>query len=264
VNEAYLELQERQARRGLGLLPDRVRDVERAGCDSERRRALANAFGDWIAKTLGPWDWFVNPISFRDRHPDFEVGSKTNESARSRYLRHNENIRIFSEDPRLRDWIPDFRGRLEPGPPVPDKALAEIRDFLFDLQEAAGAPIRAMIAEEFGRVGGRYHAHLLLAGVSQLRRDKWWEEAFQRFGRTSISPFDPQRGGAFYAAKYAGKQLGAIHFVGPMPGAPFSAVVHPPRVVGEQDVARSPEMTREAIRRTDSFPRGFSAWRNKR
>jgi hypothetical protein len=130
VNGAYVELLERQARRGLRLLPDRVRDIERKQFDYERRQELAAAFGDWIADSLGPWDWFVNPISFRDRHPDLEHDPKTDEPRRYRVAKHIGSVRIFVDDPRIKSWKPDFRGRQSPGPPVPDRALVEIQDWL--------------------------------------------------------------------------------------------------------------------------------------
>ncbi len=264
MSDAYLEFQERQARRGLGLLPDRVWDAERAGHDLERRRSLALEFGMWVASSLGPWDWFINPISFRDRHRDLEADSKTNQARGYRSLDNGLISRVFSGDPALNEWKPDYKGRRNPGPPVPDQALAEINSYLFDLQSATGEPIRAMVAEEFGRIGGRYHAHALVAGVAHLRRDVWWNEAFKRFGRTRISPFDPRQGGAFYAAKYASKQLGALHFFGPMPGAALTAVIKPSYPVGGVDVMRSAEMSRDAIRRSEFLPRGWSNWRSKR
>jgi hypothetical protein len=264
VNEAYLELQERQARRGLGLLPDRAGNAARHGRDLQRRRVLALEFGTWVATAQGPWDWFINPISFRDRHPDLEANSKASEWRSYRCLDNGLISRVFDADPSLDEWKPDYRGRRETGPPVPDKALAEINSYLFDLQIAADKPIRAMIAEEFGRIGGRYHAHALVAGVAHLRRDVWWKEAFRRFGRTRISPFDPSQGGAFYAAKYASKQLGALHFFGPMPGVALAAVIKPGGPVGGVDVLRSAEMSRDAIRRSEFLPRGWSNWRSKR
>ena len=264
MNEAYLELLERQARRGFGLLPDCVDNVERAQQDFERRQLLATVFGDWIANSLGPWDWFVNPISFRDRHPDLERNPKTGAPRIYRSTARVGPVRLFVPDPRLKSWMPDFLGRLPARPPVPDQALAEIKDWLLELQEAADRPIRWMIGEEFGRVGGRYHTHLLVAGVAHLRRDEWWRVAFRRFGRTEISPFDPKRGAAFYCAAYASKRIGALHFGGPLPGNDFFAVLNPGPEVGGVDICVSPRMLREDFRRLEFYPRGWPSWRSKR
>ncbi|MGA9142495.1 MAG: hypothetical protein WA664_18010 [Candidatus Acidiferrales bacterium] len=264
MNESYLGLLERQARRGFGLLPDRGRDVERNQRDFERRRVLATAFGDWIAKSLGPWDWFINPITFRDRHPDLERNPETGKPRIFRATSLLGPVRLFAPDPRLKGWKPDFRGRFNPGPPVPDKALAEIKDFLLDIQEAAKNPIRWMIAEEFGGVCGRYHCHVLVAGVKHLQRKPWWQIAFERFGRTNISRFDPEKGGAFYAAKYASKRLGGIYFGGPLPGAKFQAMLtRGPNVEGV-GVLRSADLSREEFRRLEFHPRGLAGWRSKR
>ena len=102
-----------------------------------------------------------------------------------------------------------------------------IEEWLADLEAYAGAPIGWLIAEEFGALGGRWHCHGLVAGVSQVHRKFWWAEAFRRFGRTRIEPFDPARAGAFYAAKYAAKALGKIHFGGVLAGMELSRVVRP-------------------------------------
>jgi hypothetical protein len=263
MNEAYLELLERQARRGLRMLPNRFKGIERQQRDFGQRQALAVAFGDWIANSLGPWDWFINPISFRDRHPDLERDPKTGEQRQFSPIGRVGPVSIFVADPRLNGWKPDCRGCHDPGPPVPDKALAEIKDWLFQLQEAADQPIRWMIAEEYGRLD-RYHCHLLVAGVGHLRRDEWWRKAFEKFGRTTISPFDPQRGGAFYAAKYAAKQLGSLHFGGPLPAGDFVATLNPPPRVGRVAVTPSAKMSREQIRRYEFFPPGWAGWRSKR
>ena len=79
-----------------------------------------------------------------------------------------------------------------------------------------------VIAEEFGALGGRWHCHGLVSGVSGLSRKFWWAEAHRRFGRTRIEPFDAERAGAFYAAKYAAKALGKIHFGGILSGVEVS------------------------------------------
>lgn len=56
----------------------------------------------------------------------------------------------------------------------------------YEVLEVATTSIGWVIAEEFGRAGGRWHVHLLIRGVQSLRRKKWWRRAFLRFGRSRI------------------------------------------------------------------------------
>ncbi len=58
----------------------------------------------------------------------------------------------------------------------------------YEIREVATASIGWVIAEEFGRAGGRWHVHLLVRGVQHIRRKKWWKRAFVRFGRNRIEP----------------------------------------------------------------------------
>jgi hypothetical protein len=110
--------------------------------------------------------------------------------------------------------------------PCSDAAMGAICEWLADIKASAGAADMGwVICEEFGAVGGRWHAHGLISGVSQLERAFWWQEAFRRFGRTRIEPFDPERAGAFYAAKYAAKALGKIHFGGTLGAVELSRMV---------------------------------------
>lgn len=110
--------------------------------------------------------------------------------------------------------------------PCSDGAMKNIGEWLADLQaQAGGSQVGWVVAEEFGALGGRWHCHGLVCGVSHLSRRFWWAEAFRRFGRTTIEPFDPARAGAFYAAKYAAKALGKIHFGGTLAGVELSRVV---------------------------------------
>jgi len=261
TSQAYIELLERQSRRGLRLLPDRERHIEGQQRKLETRRRLAIAFGNWIAKSLGHWDWFINPISFRDRPPTRGWSPITVEPGVPEKC--IGPVKLL-DDPRLRNWEPQAKGRQRSGPPVPDRALIEIKDWLCDLQTDAGQPIRWMIGEELGDIEARYHCHLLVSGVAHLRRDHYWKKAFEKFGRTKILPFDPEKGGAFYAAKYAAKKLGALHFGGPLPDAEFSAVLNPGEPVGRSPVALSAQMSRDEFRRHEFIPRGWSGWRSKR
>src|SRR5581483_1640804 len=90
--------------------------------------------------------------------------------------------------------------------PARDSCLRRISEWLADIQAAVGGlRIGWILAEEFGRAGGRWHCHLLICGVSHLQRRFWWSEAYRRFGIARIEPFDHTRGAAFYAAKYAAK-----------------------------------------------------------
>lgn len=110
--------------------------------------------------------------------------------------------------------------------PCSDGAMKAIQEWIGDIQAHAGAsPVGWVIAEEFGALGGRWHAHGLVSGVSHLIREFWWREAFRRFGRTRIEPFDPERAACFYAAKYAAKALGALHFGGNLAGVELSRMV---------------------------------------
>lgn len=61
-----------------------------------------------------------------------------------------------------------------------------------EVQMVATRTIGWVVAEELGRVGGRWHVHILIRGVQHLRRKKWWRRAFVRFGRTRIEPIRAQ------------------------------------------------------------------------
>lgn len=112
--------------------------------------------------------------------------------------------------------------------PTRDSALRRIYGWLADVQAAAGGVrIGWILAEEFGRTGGRWHCHLLICGVGHVQRRFWWSEAYRRFGIARIEPFDHTQGAAFYAAKYAAKALGEIHFGGFLKGHEFDQWIHP-------------------------------------
>jgi hypothetical protein len=159
-------------------------------------RAASGGSGLWRvhrSASLAPWDWFINPFSFRTE-------------------------------------------------PAPDAAITRIEEFFGPVQRQAPLPLGWLIAEEFGRLGGRFHCHALVTGVGELRRDFWWREAFRRFGRTRIEPFDAKRGAAFYASKYAAKQLGALHFGGTLAGVDLSLCEERGSTGGGQEVAPSSDV----------------------
>jgi hypothetical protein len=175
------------------VLTDHRIEQERWARQRRERKALARAFGYFIAN-LAPWDWFVNPLTLRDRG-------------------------------------------LTPLPA--DASMARVENWLLDVQRQAGQPIGWMIAEEFGRLGGRWHCHGLVTGVSRMNRRTIWLRAKQDLGYARIERFDVRRGAAFYAAKYAGRLPGCIHFGGTLAGVDLSKCEQSASVGGGRDVAVS-------------------------
>jgi hypothetical protein len=212
-------------------LTDHRIEQERWARDRRDRRQVAYAFGYFIAH-LTAWDWFVNPLTLRDRGPAAEAGE------RGELLREGR-FAICKPDPRLGAYEPTSRYSPPDGPLPPIAALGAIQGWLLGLQRQAGHPIGWMIAEEFGRLGGRWHCHALLTGVSCLDRKQAWITAGSRFGFTNVVPFDPHRGAAFYAAKYAGRWPGRIHFGGTLAGTDLSECEKSRSQGGGRDVALS-------------------------
>jgi len=158
------------------------------------------------------------------------------------------------------DWFVTITFRSDP--PAQDAALKRIGLWLADLQgQAGGKPIGWILAEEFGRVGGRYHCHLLITGVRHLQRRFWWSVAFNRFGCTSIEPFDPRKAAAFYAAKYAAKALGAIHPGGTLVGQELHCLKHAKdgrrEWVDLSEPSSAPQATHVSVAPSASVPRTF-------
>src|SRR5262249_60693217 len=72
---------------------------------------------------------------------------------------------------------------------VRDLAVARIEEWLADIQGAVGGKqIGWLLAEEFGRIGGRFHCHLLFTRVPNQPRKILWRLGFPRIGRTRNRP----------------------------------------------------------------------------
>jgi len=52
------------------MLADRRIELERLARENRERKLLPTAYGKFVAE-LAAWDWFMNPISLRDRVPGF-------------------------------------------------------------------------------------------------------------------------------------------------------------------------------------------------
>jgi len=170
-----------------------------------------------------------------------------------------EHFGRFLSDLDRWDWFVTFTFREEVQ--SPDLAMERISEWLADIEAHAGRPLGWVIAEEFGALGGRWHCHGLICGTSELERRFWWREAFRRFGRTRIEPFDPSRAAAFYAAKYAAKALGKIHFGGMLAGVELSRVTRTDgfRRAWTDSLAKDsrPVSTRPVISPSANLERGF-------
>jgi hypothetical protein len=182
------------------MLTDHRTGQERWAREMRERRKLPRAFGRFMAG-LAPWNWFFNPLSFRDQKPDS-------------------------------------------GPPAPEFALSQIKAYLSLIERNAGKPIGWVIAEEFGRLSGRYHCRVLITGVKHLSRDFWRREAFRRFGYTRIEVVNPARGAEYYAAKYEGRFPGQLHFGGTLKEIDLSICEQSQSQGGGQDVTISVPMPR--------------------
>jgi hypothetical protein len=196
------------------MLTDHRVEQERWARENRQRRKLPRDFGKFIASLPG-WDWFVT-VTLRSREPQRE------ETWERGKLRRKANVTICKPDPQLVRYEPSSRYSRADRAPNPQVTLWRIKEWLKDIEKAAGKPIGWVIAEEFGRWGGRWHCHILITGVLHLCRKKFLLEACRRFGYTSIEPYDPARGAAYYLAKYSGRTLGEIHFGGTLAGVDLS------------------------------------------
>jgi hypothetical protein len=143
-------------------------------------------------------------------------------------------------------WQQDLVTRLAPDPrlecrqsadlPTPAEQWRHTRLYLHELEwrgrVTSGRPVGWFAAEEFGKVDRRFHIHFLIAGVAHLDRTEWWKRAFDRFGRVHIDAFDPRKAAPFYAAKYAAKTLGELHFGGTLQACDLNEFENRPGVSG--------------------------------
>jgi hypothetical protein len=218
------------------VLTDHKLHQERWARRRQERRAQATAFGRFIA-TLDRWEWFLT-LTLRDWESQQEEPWERGE------IRREASITICQPDPRLARYTPSSRFSSSAASPLPEGVLKRIETWLLDLQRLAGHPIGWVIAEEFGRLGGRCHCHILVAGVSRLNRRWCLSETHRRFGYTRIERFDAARGAAFYVAKYAGRLPGALHFGGTLAGVDLSKCGCSRSQGGGRDVAASVALSR--------------------
>ena len=213
------------------MLPDHRQEQERRASAARCYRRVISEYGSFLA-WLRFWAWFMT-ITLRD-WPSATAPMATREPVNtSRHQRCEADRRIDS-------WTPSRRGGMYSNDPACDLVRRKIIDFLQELQIAAGGPIAWVMAEDFGRINGRWHAHALVDGVGDLDIDYWRAEALGRFGISRIEPYDPSRGGAWYLAKNGLSEHGNLHFGGALAGLEIDTGAT--REVGRVVIARSADV----------------------
>jgi hypothetical protein len=146
----------------------------------------------------------------------------------------------YQADPRLQCWEPSSRWNSRAQLPSKNSALPKIEKFLLELQEEAGRPLGWVVAESFGRIGGRWHCHVLIAGASHINMFSWWRRALERFGRCKISKFRKNGGAGYYMAQNALGRGGDFHFGGKLFDVVRPTLAPPP--VGRVVIAQSADV----------------------
>lgn len=232
---------QRQAERSRRSLPDRGLYIEKSQRDKRTREQVSFSYGNFLASLIQD-GWWVT-ITLRDRTHRFTVRGKR--TLRGKIKRHYRDCRIRYgwPDGKIAAWRP-ASSLNHPWSPFTYQILAELRLFMELLEKAAGAPVGYIVAEEIGELNGRWHLHLLISGVAHLYRKPWWYASLLLWGRTRIDRYDPHRAAAFYVAKYAAKQLGAIHLCGTLREVSMENCETPRAVpIGRHDVAISAAMS---------------------
>jgi hypothetical protein len=143
------------------MLTDHRVEQERWARQRRNQRLLARSFGRLIA-ALARWDWFVT-ITFGARTL-CEVACARIE------LRRDGGVASCTPDPQLANYQPCSRYYPSVSSLAPAVALRRIEQWLTELQQRVGSPIGWLVAKEFGRLGGRWHCHVLVTGVARLYR----------------------------------------------------------------------------------------------
>lgn len=242
---ANFDAARRQEVRHLPILLDRVRSSERSAREKLARKEVVYQYGNFLASLIPSGGWWMT-VTIADRSQTSRMRRHGRRTLRGKVRRHYRDchIRYGLPDPKIKSWRPASKLN-SPWTPFTHKILAEVRLFMEMLEQSAAVPIGYIVAEEIGELNGRWHLHLLISGVTDdIRRKIWWSAAFQIWGRSRIDSYDPKRAAAFYAAKYAAKQLGAIHLCGTLRGKSMEVCESQNRgiAVGGQDVACSDSM----------------------
>lgn len=99
------------------------------------------------------------------------------------------------------------------GRPHPDFAHNLFNGLVAHLESEVGRQIDYVVADQFGRVGGRFHQHCLLAaeGLAEYSRRNIWQWLKERAGWSRILPFE--HGAAHYISRYIGRDANECEWI---------------------------------------------------
>ena len=146
--------------------------MDNNGVSYESQEKLKNCWGEFISG-LSAWDWFAT-LTFRDRpKADYD------------------------------------RGWTKVGTHYASRAF---KTFIKEIQKETKTKVRWVCGLEYQKWRGVPHYHVLIQGVSKLRRLDWLDWWYARYGIARILPYNAKGGASYYLSKYVGKELGEINF----------------------------------------------------
>jgi hypothetical protein len=221
------------------MLSDKATDCESLARSRRNAARLRTAVAQFI-QNLAPWIWFVT-ITFRDYEQTLQ---QLRRSSRPVVVGQSDYRALCAPDPRIENHLPWSRYRRLNLTTSPRRALALVEEWLEGLRMKADEPVGWVLVEEFGRVAGRWHCHVLISGVSRLDPRPWCRSANRRFGRTAVDSFDPLRDAGPYVAKYLNIGCDSIHFGGTLRGRRLFDSAQSPRPIDSQgiEVVTSPNL----------------------
>ena len=86
-------------------------------------------------------------------------------------------------------------------------AINRTKKWLKAIKKAEHRPLSYFMCMEWTRIQNRPHAHLLMGGLEDIRRDKWWSTWWTWYGAARILPYDSRLGAGYYLTKYILKDV---------------------------------------------------------
>jgi len=146
--------------------------VDNNGVSYGSQEKLKKCWGEFISG-LSAWDWFAT-LTFRDRpKADYD------------------------------------RGWTKVGTHYASRAF---KTFIKEIQKETKTKVKWVCGLEYQKWRGVPHYHVLIQGVSKLRRLDWLDWWYARYGIARILPYNAKEGASYYLSKYVGKELGEINF----------------------------------------------------